>query len=74
MRVKEEDRPKTAFITRYGQYEWVVMPFGLTNAPATFQRAMNKMFAQLLDDCVVAYLDDVLVFSKKEEEHDKHLR
>ena len=67
MRVKEEDRPKTAFITRYGQYEWVVMPFGLTNAPATFQRAMNKMFAQLLDDYVVAYLDDVLVFSKTEE-------
>src|ERR1044072_5132347 len=74
IRVRDEDIPKTTFITRYGSYEYTVMSFGLTNAPATFSRLMNYIFMEYLDKFVVVYLDDILVYSKNEEEHAEHLR
>ena len=72
--IRKEDQHKTAFRTRYGHFEWKVMPFGLCNAPATFQRMMNDIFRDLLDVCVVIYLDDILIFSGSEQEHIGHLR
>src|SRR3954464_2652232 len=74
IRVRKEDIPKTAFITRYGSYEYTVMSFGLTNAPSTFSRLMNYIFMEYLDKFVVVYLDDILIYSKDEEEHAEHLR
>src|SRR3954471_17576270 len=74
IRIREEDIPKTAFITRYGLYEYTVMSFELTNAPATFSRLMNSIFMEYLDRFVVIYLDDILIYSKNEEEHAEHLR
>ena len=73
MRIKEEDIEKTAFSTRYGHYEYVVMSFGLTNAPAIFMEAMNMMLHPYLDLFVVVFIDDILVYSKTEEEHEVHL-
>jgi hypothetical protein len=65
---------KIAFITRYGLYEYTVISFGLTNAPAYFMYLMNKVFMEYLDKFVVVFIDGILIFSKNEEEHDKHLR
>ena len=73
VKVAEEDVHKTAFRTRYGHYEFNVMPFGLTNAPATFMRMMNDVLRPLLDECVVVYLDDILIYSKTLEEHKVHV-
>ena len=68
------DVPKTAFKTRYGHFEYLVMPFGLTNAPATFMSLMHQVFSQLLDNCVVIFLDDILIYSKTLEDHRLHLK
>ena len=67
--MKAEDVEKTAFRTHYDSYEFRVMPFGLTNAPATFQAMMNDVLKDYLDKCIVVYLDDILIFSKTEEQH-----
>ena len=72
--VAEEDRPKTAFRTRFGSYEFKVLPFGLCNAPSTFQRMMNDILRPYLDKFVIVYLDDICIFSKTPEEHLKHLQ
>ena len=74
MKIREQDIPKTAFTTRYGLYEYTVMSFGLTNAPAYFMNMMNKVFMEFLDKFVVVFIDDILVYSKNEEEHKEHLR
>ena len=74
VRVKEGDEWKTAFRTRYGHFEYNVMPFGLTNAPAIFQHMMNNIFREFLDDFVVCYLDDILIYSKNPEDHEQHVR
>jgi len=68
------DEWKTAFRMCYGSYEWLVMPFGLTNAPAAFQRFVNTIFADMLDVCVVMYLDDILIYSEDMESHQQHVR
>ena len=67
------DEWKTSFRTRYGSYEWLVMPFGLSNAPAEFQQFVNTIFADLLDICVVVYLDDILIYSEDEASHEEHI-
>jgi hypothetical protein len=74
LKIRESDIPKTAFHTRYGLYEYTVMSFGLTNAPTYFMYLMNKVFMEYLDKFVVVFIDDILTFSKMEEEHEKHLR
>jgi len=72
--MKPEDKPKTAFITKQGLFEFNVMPFGLTNAPATFQRLMNTVFREYIDKFIVVYIDDTTIYSKTFEEHLIHLR
>src|SRR4051812_14291938 len=74
IRVREEDIPKTAFSTRYGLYEFTVMTFGFSNAHPTFMSALNYLFQEWLDVFVLLYLDDILVYSKSEAEHEEHLR
>jgi hypothetical protein len=74
LKIRELDIPKTAFHTRYGLSEYTVMSFGLTNAPVYFMYLMNKVFMKYLDKFVVVFIDDILIFSKTEEEHEKHLR
>ncbi|CAI7848657.1 unnamed protein product [Closterium sp. NIES-54] len=65
---------KTAFLTPYGSYEYLVMPFGLTNAPATFQAEVNHILRPLLDECVVVYLDDILIYARDMKQHIEHLQ
>ncbi|GJR59911.1 putative reverse transcriptase domain-containing protein [Tanacetum coccineum] len=74
LRIKEEDIPITTFRTRYGHFEFQVMPFGLTNAPAVFMDLMNRVCKPYLDKFVIVFIDDILVYSKDEEEHEKHLK
>ena len=69
MRIKDEDTHKTSFRMRYGNYEFVVVPFGLTNVPATFMCLMNTIFNRYLDKFVIVFLDDILIYSKNEEEN-----
>ncbi len=73
IKIAEEDVPKTAFSTPFGHYQFKVLAFGLKNAPATFQYAMNEMFSAQLGKYVCVYLDDILIFSKNAEEHERHL-
>jgi hypothetical protein len=74
MKIQSKDIPKTAFDTRYGQYEFTVVSFGLTNAPAYFMNMMNKVFMDELDKFVVVFIDDILVYSSTAEEHEQHFR
>ncbi|WVZ80732.1 hypothetical protein U9M48_028188 [Paspalum notatum var. saurae] len=74
IKIREEDIPKTAFSTRYELYEYLVMSFGLTNAPAFFMYMMNSVFMNELDKFVVVFIDDILIYSKNEKEHEEHLR
>jgi hypothetical protein len=73
LKVRECDIPKTAFILMYGLYEYTMMSFGLTNAPAYFMYLMNKVFMEYLDKFVMVFIDDILVYSRSEEEHEEHL-
>jgi hypothetical protein len=74
LKIRECDMSKTTFVLRYGLYEYTVMSFGLTNAPAYFMYLMDKVFMEYLDKFVVVFNDDILVYSRSEEEHDDHLR
>ena len=74
LRVKEVDVPNTAFRTRYGHYEFLVIPFGLTNAPTAFMDLMNRVFRPYVDQFVVIFIDDILVYSKDAQEHEQHLK
>ena len=74
LKIRASDIPKTTFGTRYGQYEFLVMSFGLTNAPIQFMELMNGVFRPYLDSFVIVFIDDILIYSKTEEDHVRHLR
>jgi hypothetical protein len=73
LRIKDEYISKISFRTRYGHYEFIMVPFGLSNAPAFFMCLMNGIFKEYLDKFVIVFLDDILVYSKSEEEHEHHM-
>ena len=74
IKVKDKDMQKTAFRTQYGHYEYKVMPFGVTNAPGVFMEYMNIIFHEYLDQFVVVFIDDILIYSKTKAEHAEHLK
>jgi hypothetical protein len=74
LRIRPSDVLKTAFITKYGLYEFTVISFSLTNVPAYFMYLMNNVFMDYLDKFVVVFIDDILVYSQNEQEHEEHLR
>jgi hypothetical protein len=74
MKIRLSNIPKTAFSTRYGLYEFTVMSFGLTNAPAYFMNLMNKVFMEYLDRFIVVFIDNILIYSKDDSDHEEHLR
>ena len=73
MCIKDEDTIKTTSRTKYGNYEYIVLPFELKNSPTTFMCLMNGVFSEYLDTFIIVFLDDILIFSKSEEEHEEHL-
>jgi hypothetical protein len=73
LRIKEGDEWKTAFKTRYGHYEYLVMPFRLANAPATFQSYIHRALGGLVDRTCVVYLDNILIYSENEDNHNRHV-
>ena len=74
LRFRDTDIPKTAFRTRYGHFEFTVMPFGLTNVPTAFMDLMHRVFQPYLDQFVIVFVDDILIYSQSEWEHEYHLR
>jgi hypothetical protein len=74
IKIKKEDVSKTAFVSRYSHHEYLAIPFGLTNAPAIFMNLMNKIFMPYLNKFLIVFIDDILIYSKDQEEHAKHLR
>ncbi|GKD93707.1 putative reverse transcriptase domain-containing protein [Tanacetum coccineum] len=74
LRIREEDIPITAFQTQYGHFEFQVMPFRLTNAPAVFMNLMNRVCKPYLDKFVIVFIDDILIYSKRKENHEEHLK
>ena len=72
--IAEGQEWKTTFHTCYGSFEWLVMPFGLTNAPAAFQHFMNDIFSDLLDVCIIVYLDNILIYSEDMTQHKAHVK
>src|SRR4051812_15754983 len=74
LKIREHDIPKTAFVTRYGSYEYTVMPFVLSNAPSYFMNMMKNVFMEFLDNFVIVLIDDILIYSKSVKDHEKHLR
>ena len=74
LRIKSYDAPEMTFRSRYGHFEYLMMSFGLTNAPATFMDLMNRVFRSYLDKFMIIFIDDLLIYSSYENEHEKHLR
>ena len=74
IKIRGEDVTKTVFRTRYGHYDFMVLSFGLTNTPAAFIDLMNRVFKLYLDSFVIVFIDDILIYSKNEAEHEEHLR